>query len=262
MWSPRRSSAPCIAGDNPQGQLGSGERLNTQGLAGGWKRLHLMARLPWSGDRDPFLVAVRTGLRHCVGPSPPKKRCRRALVRRLAAAAAQAQWWDVGALCVLAYVFALRVPSELVGQATAEFFKCTENRIEFGPIRRKGKSEMQTLKRWCTCAADPLLCPHPWVQILSESRPTGYFFVVSAQQMMQRVTSLLKGLNIRDATAFTSHCFRRGAGVDVLETHGLPAMLAHGQWSSPRAAEPYASADEQTAQAMGACLIECSDDES
>jgi hypothetical protein len=72
---------------------------------------------------------------------------------------------------------------------------------------------------------------------------------------------MLKGLNISDAACFTSHCFRRGAGIDVLEAHGLSAMLDHGQWSSPRAAEPYASADEQTAQAMGTCLVDNSDDE-
>jgi hypothetical protein len=78
---------------------------------------------------------------------------------------------------------------------------------------------------------------------------------------MQQVVGLLRGLQVRDAELHTSHCFRRGAGVDVLETHGLRAMLEHGQWSTPRAAEPYASADEQTAQAMCAGAIEFSDDE-
>ena len=238
-----------------------GNPSTLRGWLAAWRRLHLIARVPWAGDRDPFLVAVRTGLRHCVGPSPPKKRCRRALVRRLATVAVRSQRWDVGALCVLAYVFALRVPSELIAQAAAVRFKCSDRRIVFGPIRRKGKSELQTLRRWCTCVADPLLCPHPWVQILSEIRPSGNFFVQSTAQLMLLVVSMLKGLNISDAACFTSHCFRRGAGIDVLEAHGLSAMLDHGQWSSPRAAEPYASADEQTAQAMGTCLVDNSDDE-
>ena len=78
---------------------------------------------------------------------------------------------------------------------------------------------------------------------------------------MHQVVSLLRSLNVPDASAFTSHCFRQGAGIDVVEAHGLLAMLEHGQWSSPRPAEPYVSADEQTAHAMGASLLEFSDDE-
>ena len=60
---------------------------------------------------------------------------------------------------------------------------------------------------------------------------------------------------------FTSHCFRRGAGIDVLEAHGLKAMLTFGQWSSPQAAMPYASADEQTARALGTALADLSEED-
>ena len=48
-------------------------------------------------------------------------------------------------------------------------------------------------------------------------------------------------------------------GIDTNETETV--LLEHGQWSTARAAEPYASADEQTAQAMGFCAIEFSDEE-
>ena len=238
-----------------------GNPSTLRGWLAAWRRLHLIARLPWAGDRDPFLLAVRAGLRHNIGPTPPKKRCRRGTVRRLAAAATQQHLWEVGAFCVLAYIFALRVPSELVRQAKPSLFNCKGARIAYGPIQRKGKSDLQTLRRWCTCDSDPLLCPHPWIEILSELRPSGCCFTKPVAHYMQQVVGLLRGLQVRDAELHTSHCFRRGAGVDVLETHGLRAMLEHGQWSTPRAAEPYASADEQTAQAMGVGAIEFSDDE-
>ena len=78
---------------------------------------------------------------------------------------------------------------------------------------------------------------------------------------MQQVVVLLRGLGVRDADEYTSHCFRLGAGVDVLEAHGLVAMLDFGQWRTPRSAEPYATADDQTARAMGSSLIDFSDDE-
>ena len=78
---------------------------------------------------------------------------------------------------------------------------------------------------------------------------------------MKVITSLPASIHTPDAQLYTSHCFRRGAGVDVLEAHGLAAMLRFGQWSSPSAAEPYASADEQTAAALGAVMLEASDDD-
>ena len=49
--------------------------------------------------------------------------------------------------------------------------------------------------------------------------------------------------------------FRRGSGVDILESHGVAAMVAHGEWADPRAARPYASADEQRAVSVAAALL-------
>ena len=49
----------------------------------------------------------------------------------------------------------------------------------------------------------------------------------------------------------------------MLETRGVAAMVAHGEWSDPRAARPYASADEQRAVSFAAALtqIDASDDD-
>ena len=47
-----------------------GNPSTLRGWLAAWRRLHLIARLPWPGDRDPFLLAVRAGLRHNIGPAP------------------------------------------------------------------------------------------------------------------------------------------------------------------------------------------------
>ena len=74
-------------------------------------------------------------------------------------------------------------------------------------------------------------------------------------------TKLLDEIGVQHPERYTSHCFRRGAAVDVLEAHGLKAMLDFGQWHSPQAAEAYASRDEQTAQALAAAVVDFSDEE-
>ena len=72
------------------------------------------------------------------------------------------------------------------------------------------------------------------------------------------------GVPENQLTEWTSHCFRRGSGIDILEAHGVSAMLSHGGWSHPRAAEPYATADEQHAVGLASAarlMIDDSDDE-
>ena len=78
---------------------------------------------------------------------------------------------------------------------------------------------------------------------------------------MQEFQRLAKECGENEVGEFTSHCFRRGAAVDVLEKHGLKAMLQLGEWKTPRAAEPYSSADEQFATAMGHVMADASDDD-
>ena len=45
----------------------------------------------------------------------------------------------------------------------------------------------------------------------------------------------------------------------MLGDRGINAMVDHGEWSSARAAEPYASSDEQKAVAVAAAAL-CVDD--
>ena len=80
-----------------------GNPSTLRGWLAAWKRLHTIARLQWLGDRGPFLLAVRTGLRHCVGPPPPQKRCRRALVppRGRGDAPSMVGCWSILRDCIL-----------------------------------------------------------------------------------------------------------------------------------------------------------------
>ena len=74
-----------------------------RGWLAAWRLLHVCARFPWMGDRDPCLVAIRTGLHKRLGPLPLKRRCRKHLLRNVLRSAARKQLWEVGALAVLAH---------------------------------------------------------------------------------------------------------------------------------------------------------------
>jgi hypothetical protein len=171
-----------------------------------------------------------------------------------------------GAAAALAYIFGLRVPSELLAQAHSSMFKPKgRSRITYGPIRRKGKRHLSDLSRFCVCSSAPLLCPHPWVAVLTELVPHGRCFSFSAKCLMSRLRPFLleSGVAQDEQHLWTSHCFRRGSGIDVLEANGVAAMVAHGEWADPRAAQPYASAEEQRAVSLATALmaIDASDDE-
>ena len=127
-----------------------------------------------------------------------------------------------GAAAALANVFGLRVPSELLKQAHAFLLKDLGTRIKYGPIRRKGKRELCVLRRFCTCKSNALLCPHPWIALLRERVPQGSCFSFSADVLMRRLRPFLpeSGVPREELHQWTSHCFRRGGGVDILEQHG------------------------------------------
>ena len=233
-----------------------------RGWLAAWRLMHICARMPWAGDHDPYLVAIRTGLHKRLGPLPIKRRCRKQLLRKVVRLAALGQQWEMGALAVSAYMFGLRVPSELIKQATASLFNVSNpGRSVYGPIRRKGALGLRTLARWCVCHADILLCPHDWLEILIQLRPSGLLFRTPLHKLMRQFQDFAVACGETAVHEFTSHCFRRGAGIDVLEAHGLKAMLTFGQWSSPQAAMPYASADEQTARALGTALADLSEED-
>ena len=71
---------------------------------------------------------------------------------------------------------------------------------------------------------------------------------------MRRIMPFLLEDGVPDAEIpqWTSHSFRRGSAIDILEEHGVAAMVEHGSWSDKSAARPYATEDEQTATSFAA----------
>ena len=81
-----------------------------------WRDWHIQEREQWPGDQNPFLRRVRKGTER-LNPRPaPKGRVRFPLWRKLLQLAAQKNLIAFGTLCNLAYIFAARVPSELLNQ--------------------------------------------------------------------------------------------------------------------------------------------------
>ena len=147
--------------------------------------------------------------------------------------------------------------------------------LTYKNVLRKGKPAFSTLRRWCVCAKDELLCWHLWLAALKELRQESgeshnLLFAFSAQCVTNTLQSLLLecGLSVEEASRFTTHSFRRGAGVDVLEAesttcsflaadhwrrtgmYGLPGMLRMGEWASKASSTHYATADEQSCAGM------------
>ena len=118
-----------------------------RGWLAAWRQLHIMARCRWPGDSDPHLLAARAGLSRYRGPAPPRKRMRRHRLLFVVKRCIDHKMFLEGAVAVLAYVFGLRVPSELLRQAQTNMFAIRGNKICYGPIRRKGKQQLSTLKR-------------------------------------------------------------------------------------------------------------------
>ena len=151
-----------------------------------------MARCSCAGDSDPQLLAARAGLARLAGPPPVRKRMRRGRLLHVLAQCITEERYLEGAAMSLAYVFGLRVPSELIAQARAGLFAVRgSGKIIYGPIRRKGKRQLSYLCRYCSCSSEPLLCPHPWVAWLQEQVPTGLCFGFNAKQFMRRLEPFL-----------------------------------------------------------------------
>jgi len=183
-----------------------GHPATLRGWLAAWRRLHCTARLPWAGDRDPTLIAIRVGLRHSLGPAPVRQRCRKQLLRRLLQAAVHKGEWEAGAFAVICYTFGLRAPSELVGQAARPLFVCKSDRISYGPIKRKGQEQPQTLTRWCVCKVDRLLCVYDWLELLLSRSYSHWLFPGPSGKYMDIIIRLLQSIGHPEAAAFTTHC--------------------------------------------------------
>ena len=104
---------------------------------------------------------------------------------------------------------------------------------------------------------------------------------MTPQVFTSQLQRLLRDCGMPDGQAakFTTHCFRRGAGTDVLEaqplacealggtgwlssaSYGLGGMLRMGEWVATSSLAHYATQDEQASASMAFHILEASDDE-
>jgi hypothetical protein len=244
-------------------------------------------RLVWVGDQNPLLRQIRKGTERLAPKAPPRGRVRLSLWRQVLHLAATKGLIEFGTLCNLAYIFAARVPSELLHQCRWSKLDLTRTQLTYNSVVRKGKPRPSTLVRWCVCGKDELLCWHTWLGALKEQQSSNNFsesqllFSMSARSVSNTLQSLLLecGFTAEEAAKYTTHAFRRGAGVDVLEAedlpcsflagrrwhkagaYGLSGMLNMGEWASRASATHYASADEQACAGMAFNILQESDDE-
>ena len=248
-----------------------------RGWLAAWKSAHELVGQQWLGDADPRLRMARVGLARLTPPSRPRKRARRSTTISLIKWALRQNsrrfklWAGVAAV---AYIFGFRVPSEVLrqwrpGQASFTLKRQPDGSygVLYGPFLRKGRPHPTTIFRKCLCDAEKLLCPHLWCQAIVE------LDIHSAEEMsgpefnnkLQRgVAEALSASDAGYALDWTSHAFRRGSAVDILETQGVQAMMRHGEWGSEKAAHAYASLDEITSQhPRTACTVmpDLSDDD-
>ena len=94
-----------------------------------------------------------------------------------------------------------------------------------------------------------------------------------------REALIVTGVPAEEARRYTTHSFRRGAAVDVLEKEeasckllggpgwrqqsvcGVQGMLKMGEWANRQSASHYATLDEQIAASMAFNIADASDDE-
>ena len=74
----------------------------------------MVGRIAWAGDGDAHLYAARIGLTRFVGAPPPRHRMRRRRLLQILRASIQRDLMLEGAAAALAYIFGLRIPSELL----------------------------------------------------------------------------------------------------------------------------------------------------
>jgi hypothetical protein len=253
----RRYSAIC---NNP---------VTLRGHLAAWRLLHLAFGHEWSGDRDPFLKAVQAGLLRLIPAPRPKMAIQLDLTCRIVAhcfCSGDTSLAIFGMLCALAYLFALRVPSELLRQGSLNIISLSGDCIRYGPISRKGSSTQSVLRRRCLCQSSfQSLCAHAWrphlLRLTSHAREG--FQLFTPQSFNTTLRAVLRQLHVPPSVAelHASHDFRRGCAKDVLRCDGPAAMMSHCGWKHKSSAMHYVSQDEVDEAVLANIMADISDDE-
>ena len=140
--------------------------------------------------------------------------------------------------------------------------------MEYGPYFRKGKAHAGFTTRECICdIGAELICPHIWAKAFAELQLRSAEGMTASEfnnKLQQCCSSCLSARELDYVRDWTSHAFRRGGAVDILQTKGMEEMLQFGEWASVRSASSYATPDEISSQVLrmaSAAIIDLSEDE-
>ena len=170
-----------------------------------------------------------------------------------------------GILAALAYLFALRVPSELLRQGSMNIIRQLGSSICYGPPRCKSSTGLRVLRRQCTCNSKyaPLYA-HYWYstlkQIARHSNPFSAWSPSAFNATLREIPCKI-GFSPNCAQKFSSHDFGRGCLKDILAEAGPAAMMSHCSWSFQRSAFHYVTRDEIDESIVSSLLADHSEED-
>ena len=175
-------------------------------------------------------------------------------------------------LCLTAYVFLLRVPSEALpimahvgGEAAAApVVTVGAESIEIWLPRRKNRLQPSTVRRSCWCKSCSKTCPvhalAPFFQSCDQGeRP---FAHMTLNVALKGLRTVLGKLNIQDAERYRTHDLRRGHAEDLrVKGATLGEILRAGDWRSPAFLQYLDAANLEHDRTVEAHLCDSSDEE-
>ena len=246
--------------------------VTLRGHLAAWKMLHVIMARPWAGDRDPFIRAAHAGIVRLQPAKAIRMAIRKELTLRIVDYCFSSPGGNLilfGIMTSLAYLFALRVPSELLKQFACSLIKQNGKTFVYGPIHRKNSTLLTSLQRRCTCTTRYIkMCPHYWLPSLLELVGVGgqnrkVFSNWSTATFNVKLREILVQIGIpsTEASRYSSHDFRRGCAKDILSEAGPAAMMGHCGWKSKTSAFHYVSRDEVDEAIVAAFMVDASDDD-
>lgn len=219
---------------------------SAEGYVSAVRWLHDWARVPVSGWDTRALQQVLRGAVKLSAPTKKAPPITWRIVRRMASRATSRGDHDFSLICVMAAVFMLRVPDELLPLCFSDLRQHSALTVVdphgSAPIlllelrSRKNASEGAALRRACACPRDPVMCaPHAFMRwVVRTSRPAyGRLFQMGPTSFTRILRGYLRLLEVPSPDTFSSHGFRRGTAQELLAKNApLSHILRAGGWRS------------------------------
>lgn len=149
-------------------------------------------------------------------------------------------------LCLTAYAFLLRVPSEALpiaahgyegsNKGATPVLRVHSDKLELVLPRRKNRLHATTLFRKCWCGKSPQTCPVHILGAFFAALPEGSqpFVHLSPAVTLETLRCILEDIGIPDARQYRTHDLRRGHAEDLrIGGATLGEILRAGDWKSP-----------------------------